>query len=59
MFPKKRFLIKRARKGDFGLRAGKIIFDIANVLNTTILPSNVRFLILHKFRTPCIFEIML
>ena len=40
-------------------RARKTIFDIANVLNTTILPSNVRFLILHKFRTPCIFETML
>ena len=40
-------------------RARKTIFDIANVLNTTIPPSNVRFLILHKFRTPWIFVRML
>ena len=39
-------------------RARKTIIDIANVLDTTILPPNVRFFILHKFRTPCIFGIM-
>ena len=39
-------------------RARKTIFNIANVLNITILPSNVRFIILHKFSTPCIFEML-
>ena len=39
-------------------RARKTFFDIANVLNTTILPSNVRFFILHKFKTPCIFQML-
>ena len=39
-------------KGILVKRARHTILDIANVLNTTILPSNVKFLIFLKFRTP-------
>ena len=39
-------------KGILVKRARHTILDIAIVLNTIILPSNVKFLIFLKFRTP-------
>ena len=44
--------------GEILVKANNAIFDIASVLNTASLSSNVTFLILQKFRTPWIFEII-